>query len=65
MGAEDIDNRLNSIGTNEMVFGEYRSVDQTIQEVKAIGADSMKEYFRSHFDIYRFSVLLMGDVEEK
>jgi predicted Zn-dependent peptidase len=48
-----------------MVFGEYRAVNQTISEVKSISGDSMKEYFKNHFDIDQVSVLLMGDVEEK
>lgn len=36
IGAEDIENRMNSLAINEMVFGEYRPVEQVIDEIKAV-----------------------------
>ncbi|MCM2282963.1 MAG: insulinase family protein [Bdellovibrionaceae bacterium] len=62
LGSDDIENRMNSLGVNEMVFGEYRSVNEVIAEVKAITVKSVNEYIRKYLDTDQMGVLLLGAV---
>ncbi|MBX3018063.1 MAG: insulinase family protein [Bdellovibrionaceae bacterium] len=36
LGAEDVENRMNSLAINEMVFGAYRPVQQVIEEINQV-----------------------------
>lgn len=60
MGSEDIENRMSSLGINEMIFSTYRSVDQIIAEVDQVSEKSMKEYIKKYLDLDKISVILMG-----
>ncbi len=62
--SDDIDNRMNAIGYSEMIFGENRTVDQTIQELQKVTVESMNAYLKKHFDIQRASAILIGDINE-
>ncbi len=50
IGAEDFENRMNSLAINEMIFGEYRSVDQVICDIDKVNKDSVMESIRSKLD---------------
>lgn len=63
LGAEDMENRMNSLGINEMVFGEYRPVDQVIEEIDAVNLRSIGDYVRKYFDMNELSLMVMGDLE--
>jgi predicted Zn-dependent peptidase len=63
LGAEDIDNRMNSIGINEMVFEEYRPVESVIADVEKVSQESLKAFFKTSFDIDKISAVFMGDVK--
>ncbi len=60
LGAEDIENRMNSLGVNEMVFGEYRPVEQVIQEVQKVTVKSLKRYMEEHLDPSQMGILFLG-----
>lgn len=60
LGAEDIENRMNSLGVNEMVFGEYRPVEQVIQEVQKVTVKSLKRYMEEHLDPSQMGLLFLG-----
>ena len=60
IGAEDIDNRMNSIAVNEMVFGEYRSVDRVIADIDKVNKDSVMEYIEQKLDPENTSLFTMG-----
>lgn len=60
MGADDIDNRMSSLGLNEMVFEQYRSVDKVIAEIDEVTPKSMQDYIKNHLDLKKVSVVLMG-----
>ncbi len=62
LGSEDMENRMNSLGVNEMVFGDYRPVDQVISEIHAVDEDSVVEYLDKYFH-NRFSILGVGDLD--
>lgn len=60
MGSDDVENRMSSLGVNEMIFNEYRSVESVIAEIDKITEKSMKQYIREYFDLSKMSVVLMG-----
>jgi predicted Zn-dependent peptidase len=64
LGADDVENRMNSIGINEMVFGKYRSVDDVMYDVEAVTPDTVHEYIETRMDLDNLSILLMGALPE-
>lgn len=60
MGSDDVENRMTSLGVNEMVFEDYRSVENVIKEVEKVSAESVKYYLKNHFDLNKMSIILMG-----
>ena len=60
MGSEDSENRMSSLGVNEMIFQEYRPVDRVIREIEAIDQKSVNDYIKNYFDLDKMSVILMG-----
>lgn len=60
MGADDIENRMSSLGINEMIFEDYRSVDSVIEEIEAVDEDSIRKYFKKYFELEKMAMVLMG-----
>ncbi|MGZ3691570.1 MAG: M16 family metallopeptidase, partial [Pseudobdellovibrio sp.] len=60
MGSDDIENRMSSLGVNEMIFGNYRPVDQVISEIDRVTEKSMREYIRDYYDLTKMSATIMG-----
>ncbi len=65
MAADDIDNRMNSLGVNEMVFGKYRPVEQVIKEIDEISQDSFIDYIESYLDFDKASLMFLGNADKK
>ena len=65
LGADDVENRMNSLGANEMVMGRYRSVENVMQEIEAVSLDSLHEYLENYMDLERAGFLVMGPVPEE
>lgn len=64
LGADDIENRMNSLAVNEMMFGRYRSVDEVVRDVEKVTLDSVHEYIEEKFRPENPSMLLMGQLPE-
>ena len=64
LGADDVENRMNSLGVNEMVFGKYRSVEDVIRDIEAISLDSLHQYIETFIDPEQVGILVMGQVPE-
>lgn len=60
MGSDDIDNRMSSLGVNEMIFQKYKPVDAIIAEVEEITEKSIKQYIADYLDLSKVSAVLMG-----
>jgi predicted Zn-dependent peptidase len=60
LGSDDIENRMTSIAVNEMVFGDYRSVDSVIQQIQKVTKASVNEFIQERFDTSKVSGVLMG-----
>lgn len=62
LGADDMENRMNSLGVNEIVFSNYRPVEQVIAEIDAVSLKTMKEYIQAYLKGTKPSRLIMGDL---
>jgi predicted Zn-dependent peptidase len=65
LGAEDMENRMSSLGVNEMTFGQYRPVDEVIGEIEKVSTRSVRDYVRKYFDKNKASLMVMGDLEPR
>lgn len=63
LGAEDMENRMNSLGINEMVFREYRPVDEVIREIEEVSRRSVQNYLEKYFKKAPVSLMVMGDLQ--
>ena len=63
LGSEDMENRMNSLGVNELVFGHYRPVDQVIAEIHAVSEESVRNYLNRYIKDQKFSFLGVGDLD--
>ncbi len=64
LASDDVDNRMNSLAVNEMIFGEYRPVESVIQELEKVSVDSIKKFLETYFDMDQLGVMLMGDLQD-
>lgn len=62
LGADDVENRMSSLGVNEMVFGEYRPVERVIDEIEAVTAGSMQTFFEKNIDLKSFGTYILGQL---
>lgn len=60
MGSDDVENRMNSLGVNEMIFEDYRSVERVIEQIEKVSLESVHEYIKDYFDLDKVSIILMG-----
>jgi predicted Zn-dependent peptidase len=60
LGSDDMENRMTSLGVNEMVFGNYRSVEQVIRDVRSVNEKSMSKFVKTYLDFDKVSALLVG-----
>jgi predicted Zn-dependent peptidase len=65
LGADDVENRMNSLAVNEMIFGEYRPVDEVISEIDSITVKSVQEYLNRFVTDDAIGLLLIGDLDRK
>lgn len=62
LGSEDVENRMTSLGINEMVFGRYRSVDEIVGEVQELTASRVNKFIRESLDMDQMARVLVGPV---
>ncbi|MFN7730064.1 MAG: M16 family metallopeptidase [Bdellovibrio sp.] len=60
LGSDDVENRMSSIGVNEMVFQEYRPVERVIEEIEAVTPKTIKEFMREYYDMEKWGLVLLG-----
>lgn len=64
LAADDVDNRMNSLAINEMVFGEYKPVDDVVAEMDKVSVDSVQAYLDRYLNSDKVGLLILGDLEE-
>lgn len=60
LGSDDIENRMTSLAVNEMVFGQYRSIESVIEEINEVTVDTVNHYLRHEIDLNQASGVLLG-----
>lgn len=65
LGAEDMENRMNSLGVNEMVFQQYKPIDEVISEIDQVTVKSVKEYVSKFMNTDETSLMIMGELSSK
>lgn len=65
LGSDDVDNRMNSIAINEMVFQKYKSVEDIINEIDRVTTKTVKDFINDYVDLNQVSCLLLGKEAEE
>jgi predicted Zn-dependent peptidase len=65
LGADDMDNRMTSLGVNELVFGDYRPVHVVLEDLERITPASLQQYIDRYLSLDRSGVLVWGDLKIK
>lgn len=60
LGADDIENRMNSLGVNEMTFGKYRSVDEVVEEIQAVDEERVNDFIHEKLHPEKMAGVLLG-----
>jgi len=64
IASEDIESRMNSIAINEMVFGDFRSVENVISEVDKVTVDSVNAYIEKQIQPETLGFFMLGPGNE-
>lgn len=65
LGSDDMENRMNSLGINEMIFGRYRPVKEIIEEIDRVSVESVNRFIEKYLTWDQSSLLVMGPCEPK
>lgn len=60
LGSDDVENRMTSLGINEMVLGRYKPVQEVIDEIESVNKKSLAEYIEKYFQLDKLGGLLLG-----
>ncbi len=60
LGADDVENRMSSLGVNELVFGCYKPLSLIVDEIKKVTPSSVSQYSEEYLDVSHMGVLLLG-----
>jgi len=64
LGSDDMENRMSSLGVNEMVFERYMPVQAVLAGLKAVKAKDVKELARELLDPEKMAVFILGPVDK-
>jgi predicted Zn-dependent peptidase len=60
LGSDDVENRMTSLGINEMVLGRYKPVQEVIDEIQAVDKKSLAAYIEKYFQLDNVGGILLG-----
>jgi predicted Zn-dependent peptidase len=63
LGADDMENRMTSLGVNEITFRSYMPVDSIVEGIETVTAKEVKDLAEELLDVNKMAVLIMGDVD--
>lgn len=58
LGLENMSNRMMRLGSGELYFGEYLTLDEVIKSINAVGPDMIQEVANNIFKIENFSTVI-------
>lgn len=62
--AESVDNRMQSIGSQEMLFSKQRPVEDIVRDVERVDNEAIRECSRKFFDLRKLGMVVIGDINE-
>lgn len=65
MGADDLDNRMNSIGINEMIYKNYRPIEKVLSDIEKISLTSFNEGLSHCLVPSQIATLCLGACNKK
>jgi predicted Zn-dependent peptidase len=63
LGDDDMENRMTSLGVNEIAFGEYIPVDVVVEGIQKVTASQVRSLAHELLDLDRMAVIVMGDFD--
>jgi predicted Zn-dependent peptidase len=63
LGSDDMENRMSSLGVNEMTFGEYMAVDTVVEGIDSVTAIQVRDLAHELLDMDNMAIMIMGDVD--
>ena len=60
LGADDVENRMQSIAVNEMVFQQYKPIELIIEEINRVTVASVNKYIRERINMSNMAGVLLG-----
>lgn len=64
LGADEVENRMHSLGVNELVFGRYRPVEDIVNEIEAIELRAFNKFLKDKVDLDQMSWVTMGPYKQ-
>ncbi len=58
--SDDIENRMNIVGLNQLVFDKYHTMEDTLKGLDAVTTASMRSYIEKYVRPDKFSLLVLG-----
>ncbi|HND84523.1 MAG TPA: pitrilysin family protein [Pseudobdellovibrionaceae bacterium] len=65
LGSDDMENRMSSLGVNELIFGKYKPISDVIEAIQAVDSHSLQDFIAKEFDLNKMSGILLGENLEK
>ncbi|MBK9293331.1 MAG: insulinase family protein [Oligoflexia bacterium] len=65
LGSDDMENRMNSLGVNEMTFGDYIPIEKVVDGINTVTANEIGEIAEKLLDYKKMAVLVMGKVNPR
>lgn len=60
IGSDDVENRMNSLAVNEMVFGRYRPIEEIMCEIDQVTLKRLHQFIEEYVDLDKFGLILLG-----
>lgn len=65
LGSDDVDNRMTSLGVNEMTYGHYRPIEKVIAEIEGVTMDSIHHFLDKKMKVDQTGLFIIGSETEK
>jgi len=62
LDAEDLESRMLAIGTQELLYGTYRTPDEIAGDIQKVNVQSVRAYCKKFFASSKMGVVVFGDI---
>lgn len=64
LGDDDLENRMNSLAVNELIYGEHKSTDEVVAEINQLTLADVNDYLKNYIDTEPGVVILGSQQDE-